>query len=355
MVDRASPTTDIGLKLQSVFSELLEPQSNQSPESTAERIVSIAKAYVDEHSNDPVIVGHRPGSKQDTPGAEGFLWSLWEESLLKAIGVWDTDEQFVRNLDRAIGFVKALQARPEDELKWTVWGRDTSIRSLPLIGPSMLEANNGPFLYSRPTDDAFSRPEVQNALAGAAPPSTLAQDDNVNIALKRRKGWLALQAFIARLWSDVGIEGFAVWCVCAEREGLENWPAAPASIFDGSESAEKRPVGEKTPAYRALIVEGAAVWLRFAAPKMYACTKIWGPKGNPDWQKNEGAPGRGGKRWRGVDGMDKEKERWALWREVLKDVIAWYDREEVGGRGRGWKVKEAATVALEAMHNAQQK
>ncbi|KAG9093990.1 hypothetical protein FS749_013323 [Ceratobasidium sp. UAMH 11750] len=53
--------------------------------------------------------------------------------------------------------------------------------------------------------------------------------------------------------------------------------------------------------------------------------------------------------------MDKEKERWALWREVLKDVVAWYDREEVGGRGSGWKVKEEATAALEAMYNAQQK
>ncbi|KAG8714336.1 hypothetical protein FRC08_012075 [Ceratobasidium sp. 394] len=357
MADSASPIAELGLKLQSAFSELLEPQSSQSPETAAERIVSIAKAYVDEHSNDPVdptIVRRNSGPKRDTPGAETFSWSLWE-CLLRAIGVWDTDERFTQNLDRAIGLVKALQARPEGELKWTIWGQDTSIRSLPLIGPSMREANNGPFSYTGPDDDALSRPEVQNALAGAAPPSTLAQDDNVNLALKRRRGWLALQAFMARLWSNAELDAFAVCSVWAEREGLEDWPAAPPSIFDGGESAEERPVGEDTPAYRALMVEGAAVWLRFAAPKMYACTEIWGPNGNPDWQKNEGAPGRGGERWQGVDGMDKEKERWALWREVLKDVVAWYDREEVGGRGSGWKVKEEATAALEAMYNAQQK
>ncbi|KAG9093234.1 hypothetical protein FS749_014819, partial [Ceratobasidium sp. UAMH 11750] len=289
MADSASPIAELGLKLQSVFSELLEPQPSQSPETTAERIVSIAKAYVDEHSNDPVdptLVRRNSGPKRDTPGAETFSWSLWEY-LLRAIGVWDTDERFAQNLDRAIGLVKALQARPEGELKWTIWGQDTSIRSLPLIGPSMREANNGPFSYTGPDDDALSRPEVQNALAGAAPPSTLAQDDNVNLALKRRRGWLALQAFMARLWSDAELDAFAVCSVWAEREGLEDWPAAPPSIFDGSESTDERPVGEDTPAYRALMVEGAAVWLRFAAPKMYACTEIWGPNGNPDWQKNE--------------------------------------------------------------------
>ncbi|KAG8687690.1 hypothetical protein FRC09_013347 [Ceratobasidium sp. 395] len=359
MEDSSTPINDLNTKLGTVFSEYLTPESSLSPEATVERIVSIAKTHIEEHSNDPALspsmVRRNSGPKRDTPGAETFFWSLWE-SLLSTISRWETDEQFKHYLDRAIGFVKALQASSEGDLTWTVWGEDTSIKALPLIGPSLREANNGPFMYGRPDDNELGRPEVQNALAGA-PPATLVHDENIELTTKRRKGWLALQAFMARLWTDAGLDSFAVSSIWAVRDGLEDWPVVPPSIFDDSapSDGDQRPVGEDTPAYRALMVESAAIWIRLAASQMYASTKIWGPNGNPDWPKNQGAPGHGGERWQGVDGMDKEKQRWALWREVLKDVVAWYDREEVGGRGGGWKVKEEATAALEAMYNAQQK
>lgn len=355
MADSANPIEELKVKLTSAFSQLIGPESSLSPEAGAEHIVSIAKAYVNEHSNDPVdpsTVRRNSGPKRDTPGAETFFWSLWE-CLLKGVADWDTDDRLKHNLDKAIGFVKALQVLPE-EPKWTIWGEDTSIKSLPLIGPSLREANNGPLAYLGPDDDALGRPEVQDSLAGA-PPASFVKDENIDLATQRRKFWLALQGLMARFWADAGLDSFAVCSVWAARDGLEDWPAVPPPIFDQTESEAERPVGEDTPAYRALMVEAAALWLRLAGPQMYACTEIWGPNGNPDWPRNQGAPGHGGERWQGVDGMDKEKQRWALWREVLKDVVAWYDREEVGGRGAGWKVKEAATAALEAMYNAQQK
>ncbi|QRV74761.1 hypothetical protein RhiJN_02776 [Ceratobasidium sp. AG-Ba] len=355
MADSANPIEELKVKLASTFSDLLGPQSSLSPEKAAEQIVAIAKAYVDEHSNDPVdpnAVRRNSGPKRDTPGAETFFWSLWE-CLVEAISEWNSEATFRHNLGQAIALVKALQAQP-DEPKWTIWGEDTSIKALPLVGPSLREANNGPLAYLGPDDDALARPEVQNALAGA-PPATLVKDENIDLAVLRRKNWLAFQGFMAKLWAEAGLESFAVCSIWAVRDGLEDWPAAPPPIFDQTESEEERPVGEETPAYRVLLAEGAAMWFVFAAPQMYACTEIWGPNGNPDWPSNKGAPGRGGERWQGVDGMDKEKQRWALWREVLKDVVAWHDREEVAGRGVGWRVKYIVAAALEEMYKAQQK
>jgi hypothetical protein len=368
----ASPNEELNLKLQSVFSELLGPQASLSAEAAAERIVNIAQDHVNEHSNDPIdsaAARRNSGPKRDTPGAETFSWSLWE-CLLKAIGNWDSEEQFDEHLNRAIGLAKSLQARPEDELKWVIWGEDTSIRALPLIGPSMREANNGkcdslglhspthvcsigPFCYTGPDDDALSRADIQDALAGA--PSS-AHDENVDLASKCRKEWLALQAFMARLRAECGLESFAVCGIWAIRDGLEDWPTAPPSILDGSSpSTGERPAGEDTAAYHALMVEGAAVWLRFAAAEMYASAEIWGPNGNPEWNRNQGEPGRGGARWDGVDGMDADKKRWGLWRDVLDEISAWYDKEAAAGRGSGWKVKDATVTALKAMDAVERK
>lgn len=198
----------------------------------------------------------------------------------------------------------------------------------------------------------MSRPEVQNVLAGAGAGSS--SDEAVLLALKRRNEWLGLQAFIAKMLGEVGLDSYAMHGVWAARDGLEDWPENPPTIITEAVT-EQPPPGEDTAAYRALMVEGAAMWLRFAAPQLYACTEIWGPNGNPDWKRNQGAPGRGGARWDGVDGMDKEKKRWGLWKDVLGEVIAWYDKEASAGRGSGWTVKEASVKALEAMNAAEGK
>lgn len=196
----------------------------------------------------------------------------------------------------------------------------------------------------------MARPEVQNALAGA--PVSGSEDESIKFALTRRKEWLAFQGFMARLWSEAGLEMYAKSSVWAARDALEDWPTEPPVIISGPLTGEP-PRAEETPACRALMVEAIAVWLHYAGPQIYACTEIWGPNGNPDWKQNQGAPGRGGARWDGVDGMDKEKKRWGLWKDVLKEIAAWYDREASAGRGEGWKVKRAVAEALKAMEAAE--
>lgn len=209
----------------------------------------------------------------------------------------------------------------------------------------------GPFYYTGPDDSETSRPDVQNALAGAG--SGDSTKECVLLALRRRREWLALQAFIARLVSDVGDNSYLRHGIWAARDGLEDWPLEPPVIT--SEPATEDPLDrEDTAAYRALMVEGAAIWLCLAAPQLYSCAEIWGPNGNPDWKANQGAPGRGGARWKGVDGMDPEKQRWKLWKEVLLEVVTWYDKEASEGRVKGWRVKEVAVKALKAMDAAEQ-
>jgi hypothetical protein len=192
----------------------------------------------------------------------------------------------------------------------------------------------------------MARPEVQDALAGAGTGGNT--DASVTAVLKRRKEWLGLQALIAKLLSEMGLKEYTVHGIWAARDGLENWPTTPPAIIT-EQNLEDPPASDETAAYCALLVEGATTWLRIAAPELYACTEIWGPNGNPEWKRNAGAPGRGGMRWKGVDGMDPEKKRWGLWKDVLHEVIAWYDKEADKGRGKNWKVKYGAVKALEAM------
>ncbi|KAF8604499.1 hypothetical protein BDV93DRAFT_605816 [Ceratobasidium sp. AG-I] len=318
------------------------------PVAASDHISELANAYVADHASelvDNTAPRRNSAPKRDTPGAETFCWSAWG-AILKAIGIWDTEEQLVENLNRATALAKATQTKPENDFKCTIWGEDVNMQSLPLIGPSFREANNGPFCYTGPNDEDLVRPEVQNALAGA--PVSGSEDESVNLALTRRKEWLALQGFMARLWRDAGVDMFAQSSVWAARDALEDWPTDPPTIISGPLTGEL-PRAEETPAYRALMVEGIALWLHYAGPQIYACTEIWGPNGNPDWKQNQGAPGHGGARWDGVDGMDKEKKRWGLWKSVLKEIAGWYDKEVSAGRGEGWKVKRAVAGALEAM------
>lgn len=352
-VASANPIKELKAQIYSTLTQLFLVPSEFDAMATVDRILQLGKDYMADHASEPqdaTAVRRDSAPKRDTPGAETFSWAVWE-SLLKTLGKWDSEQEYKLNLDRAIAYIKAVQSKPEDEFPCTIWGEDTNLRSLPLLGASLREANNGPFCYTGPDDDAMARPDVQNALAGA-PISESEADESINLALTRRKEWLALQGFMARLWSEAGLEDFAPSSVWAARDALEDWPAEPPSIISGPLTGEA-PRGEETAAYRALMVEGAALWLCFAGPKIYACTEIWGPNGNPEWKRNQGAPGRGGARWDGVDGMDKEKKRWGLWKDVLKVISVWYDKEASAGRGEGWKVKGAVAGALEAMEAAE--
>ena len=65
-------------------------------------------------------------------------------------------------------------------------------------------------------------------------------------------------------------------------------------------------------------IEVAAIWVKVAGAKMYACTEILGPKGNPNWEANQGAPGKSGGTWDGVDGY--HPDRWAHWKQIFSEV-----------------------------------
>ncbi|GAB1521648.1 hypothetical protein RhiTH_004745 [Rhizoctonia solani] len=313
---------------------------------TLKDLLKMLEDYANQHANDS-SASHDPETKRDTPGVETFFWHLWDRAL-HDIGRCETDYEQETNRDvrQAIALLKAMRELPKGKYVWTLWGEDVDVNSLPLLGPGIRNANNGPFYYNMPSDAEMARPEVQNTLAGAGAGGQT--DESISIVLKRRREWLGLQALIAKLLSEMDLKEYALHGIWAARDGLENWPAVPPAIIT-EQHAEEPPAGEDTAAYRALLVEGATTWLRFAAHQLYACTEIWGPNGNPEWKSNAGAPGHGGDRWKGVDGMDPEKKRWGLWKEVLHEVVAWYDKEVSEGRGKDWKVKYGALKALEAM------
>ncbi|KAH7342081.1 hypothetical protein B0J17DRAFT_649383 [Rhizoctonia solani] len=328
----------------------LDSRSTFDAQEALSGTLKMLEDYVKEHANDTNADCDR-GAKRDTPGIETFFWHLWGR-VFSDIGRRELDYDQGTNVDvkRGIAFIKAAQSVPEGRYVWTIWGEDVDLRSLPLLAPAIRDTNNGPFYYTGPSDAEITRPEVQNTLAGAG--TSGYTDESVTISLGRRKEWLGLQAFIAKLLNEAELEEYALHGIWAARDGLEDWPTEPPTIITEQPSGEL-PSGEDTAGYRALMVEGAATWLRLAAPQLYACTEIWGPNGNPEWKRNAGAPGRGGVRWKGVDGMDPDKKRWALWKDVLHEVIAWYDKEASAGRGTEWKVKQSALKALDAMAAAE--
>ncbi|CAE6424144.1 unnamed protein product [Rhizoctonia solani] len=328
----------------------LDSRTTFDAQEVLEGTIKMLEDYAKDHAND-TGANSDSGTKRDTPGIETFFWHIWGR-VFSDFGRRepDYDQGVSMDVERTIAFAKAAQELPQGKYVWTVWGEDVDLRSLPLLAPAIRDANNGIFYYTGPSDAEMARPEVQNTLAGAG--TSGHTDESVTISFVRRKEWLNLQAFIAKLLSEVGFKEYLIHGIWAARDGLEDWPTEPPTIITEQPSGEP-PSGEDTAGYRALMVEGAAIWLYLAAPQLYACTEIWGPNGNPEWKRNAGAPGRGGARWKGVDGMDPEKKRWALWKDVLREVVAWYDKEVSAGRGNGWKVKQIALKALDAMAAAE--
>lgn len=173
--------------------------------------------------------------------------------------------------------------------------------------------------------------------------------DSTSLLATERYKWLALQEFISRLWRDCQCDDYALTGIWALRDALEDWPTTPPP-FDTIPSSY-----EESPAYRAFLVEAAAIWICNTAPLMYANSQAWGKNGRPDWPDNAGTPGRGGKRWEGFDGYDAEHRRWELWKQVLQEVIQWCDTQSAIGHMKGWRVKEEANNALKAMAAADNK
>ncbi|CAE6420413.1 unnamed protein product [Rhizoctonia solani] len=193
--------------------------------------------------------------------------------------------------------------------------------------------------------------EAQAAVAGVVQlePQHLTSEDPVSGTIhltKSRHRWLSLQAFRSGLWRDCGCDECDIYAIWALRPALEDWPESPPACGSQYE------MFENSPAYLAFQVEAASIWISNTAPLMYRCTTLMGPKGVPDWDMAAGTPGRGGRRWNGVDGYDREHKRWQVWKDVLGEVVQWCDRQGKD-QMKGWKVKDAAIRALEALKAAE--
>ena len=157
-------------------------------------------------------------------------------------------------------------------------------------------------------------PEAHAILSGATPEDP---DDPYNRDYAAaRSAWLNTIRYLMRIWaSDVyDFEIYGIWFM---RDGLEYFdPARPEKVEDAMGLPP------------ALMVEAASICVQEAGEKMYRSKLIEGPNGDPNWDvETRGLPGRGGKRWTGVDGY--HPDRWKLWKTVFKEYIDAEGREGI--------------------------
>ncbi|KAJ1305676.1 hypothetical protein OPQ81_010414 [Rhizoctonia solani] len=270
------------------------------------------RAYDDEGEVDPY-------EGNSTPGVADFFSNLWGgviERVYNAPLEEQTNYDHITHLIDLVGKVKE-NLQPEGD-GWVIGGERCGWKDLPLLGQTIRDVFNEPIDTMTFKSALLLSPEGQATVAGASQPGSQVQ----HAMLFTRFGPFVLDS----------------------KTGLHLPPSCDA----------KCDTFEESPAFLALQVEAAAIWIRNTAPLMYRCTEIWGPDGNPEWPKRAGAPGRGGRRWDGVDGYDREHKRWDLWKVVLSEVIQWCDGLEKE-KMQGWKMKEAASGALEAMKEAEQR
>ncbi|CAE6439619.1 unnamed protein product [Rhizoctonia solani] len=346
--------TQMASSIESTLDTLLSTPGIPSTEA-AERLSTICTGYL------ATFAQHYPGKPNthenyglSTPGLPTFLWRLWSGVFTRVLNSPIEEPVSYTYITPLIELIGKLKDTPPSEgEQWIVMGETCCWRDLPLLGLECRENFNGPFptvFTFRPYTRLLSQ-EGQLAISGAS--LFELQDlgsDNSESAGKYlancRRGWLSTQSFISRLWRDCDCN-YSLYALWAMRTALEDWPESPPSFDTQYDTLEE------SPAYLALEVEAAAIWIFNTAPLMYQCTEIWGPNGNLDWPDNAGLPGIGGRRWKGVDGYDREHKRWELWRDLFGEVIRWCD-----GAGKehmqGWKVRDAATRALETMKEVEQ-
>lgn len=138
-----------------------------------------------------------------------------------------------------------------------------------------------------------------------------------------------------QVWA-AGVSDFELYALWMMREGLED-----LDINRLEDTTDFEATGSLIPA--ALGVEEASLAVQIAGELMYRSKYIGGPNGNPDWNQTN-APGRGGKRWKGVDGY--HPDRWKLWKSVFAEVAA----AKVNGKVGETAVKAAQVSAYAFMH-----
>ncbi|KAI0630528.1 hypothetical protein C8Q77DRAFT_1062866 [Trametes polyzona] len=300
-----------------------------SPEEAAGRLVELCPQDVQRLARHE---GHQGSMNGDTPGLEGFLWAFWGDMFKFAM-------EDSSNHDRLIRILTALKARQGKEdyaVDWRIWGDEFEWAELPLCWATGRELMNGPSPVITVEDesgpyeqrlDATHNPEWLGTLLGD-PPAPDASPE-VRACAAARTEWLNLNTFMARLWArgvnpDSGVfYGISTMAMQLETHSLP--PRAP----------KPRPTH---PQLMELDVEVAAVWVREAGREMYRCREVLGPKGNPDWPSNRGAPGSSGGTWDGVDGY--HPDRWKLWKSIF---------EKIGRSGGRRNMVDAANAAVKAM------
>ncbi|KAL1742652.1 hypothetical protein HDZ31DRAFT_83972 [Schizophyllum fasciatum] len=281
-----------------------------SPSTAAARIEELCIARVQEASakaaND-ADANHDAG----TPGLESFLYDLWSAVIHMA-------EEDEAHHARLLDLLAELKKTKKQD--WRVYSTPASLSELSTFGWIVRDFFESPQV-DMGGEPVRSTPEDAELFAedhtGAdATPRARAFTD-------ARQRYLRLQRFLARTWAA----------------GL--WPCADFALWmlrDALEYGPKEVTAWQRRFPRALIIEVAAQWAVFAGREMYACREVMGPNGNPEWPRNAGAPGRGGPRWKGVDGYDPE--RWRLWKETFAKIAEEGERENV---------RKAAREAAEAM------
>ncbi|KAJ1300096.1 hypothetical protein OPQ81_002578 [Rhizoctonia solani] len=313
--------------------------SGISPTEAAGRLSAICTAYLKTCAR---LFPGGPNAYENyrlsTPGLPTFFYHLWSRVFQRVLGAPIEEPAHNEYITRLIELVNRVKEIPHPEgEEWLIMNETCSWKDLPLLGMEARDKFNGPWptvFTFRPYASLLSR-EGQLAIAGASQPephdpSSTAPESPVSYLAKCRGAWLSTQSFISRLWRDCDSDysSYAISRMCSV---LEDWPHPPPS-FDAKYSTL-----EESPAYFALEVEAAAIWIYNTAPLMYECTKIMGPNGNPDWTWNS-TPGMGGRRWDGVDGYDAGHKRWQLWKHILGEVIQWCNSAGED-RMQGWKTR----------------
>lgn len=188
--------------------------------------------------------------------------------------------------------------------------------------PATLTPVDDERLVLRETDDALAT----SILSGDTP----AEDTVETRAWARgRKHWLNYNAFRAKLYA-LGVYEDTHWPIVLVRDYIEPL-SLPEEVWRAYELG--------IPTYpHELGMETAMTWLRVAGAQIFACDKIFGPKGNrTGWNpRTLGAPGISGGTWNGVDGY--HPDRWRHWKDILKAIVK--------GEKGAWRpnVIEAANV-----------
>ncbi|GJE94470.1 DUF3632 domain-containing protein [Phanerochaete sordida] len=293
------------------------------PVQVADKIVSLLRDGLKDHAENGSI-----NDTGDTPGLEGFLWCFWG----KLLTLVTREEPGLQG--RVILILQELKTRGKTGFEgMTIWSRPMDWNDLPLFGAVSRENINCPDT-SLPSGIMLPLDTTQayDILSGATPEDPT--DPTSKAYTDARAAWLNLVRFFMQVWA-ADVYDFALYGIWFMRAGLEDFdPADPGRVTEIAPPA--------------LDLEAASVCVQVAGAQMYRSHLIAGPNGDPTWDSDlRGAPGRGGKRWTGIDGYSPD--RWKLWKTVFGEYVA------AEGKPSIWhNAVQAAKAAIVAMDKVEE-